>query len=209
MQPGLFLPIPPHKLHFLWGHAFFPRLLQAFPDRKHILCPVFSRVQWQSRQECDSHRAVFKYQTSGWIFPLSIEEQPQGPAELAAAEDGQRKKYKLLPLEVWMAIFVRYETAAVTGGKCGRGKSTCSITEDCVCDLFQKRGVYFPHWMRKRDLQTVTGSTCRFPPKWFPSQLTPEKKLGIHPPQPCPAAAIQSKVQGLWVPEGSSSGKYG
>lgn len=49
--------------------------------------------------------------------------QPQGLAEPAAAGDGQREKYKLLPLEVWMAIFVRYETAAVTGGDVGGGKA--------------------------------------------------------------------------------------
>lgn len=144
----------------------------------------------------------------GESSPLSIVVQPQGFAELAAAEDGQKEKYKLLPLEVWMAIFVRNAAWNCSShwGRCGRGKSTCSVIEDCVCGLFQKKGVYFPHGIRKGVLETVTGCTCHFPPKWFPSQLTPEKKLGISPPQSCPAA--QSKVQDLWVAEGSLPGEY-
>lgn len=42
-----------------------------------------------------------------------------------------------------MAIFVRYETAAVTGGRCGRGKSTWSVFKVCVCDYSRREGYIF------------------------------------------------------------------
>lgn len=109
----------------------FPGCYKPSPDRKRILCPVFSRVQQQDRQQCNLHAAAptvlflsdLSTRSLAESSPTSIVVQPQGLAELAAAEDGHREKYKLLPLEVWMAIFVGYETAAVTGGDVGGGKA--------------------------------------------------------------------------------------
>lgn len=66
----------------------------------------------------------------------------------------------------------------------------------CLWFIPEERGI-FSSLNEKKRLQTVTGSTCHFSPKWFPSQLSPEKKLGIHPPQPCPAACNTEQGPGL------------
>lgn len=36
----------------------FPGCYKPSPDRKRILCPVFSRVQQQNRQQCNFHAAA-------------------------------------------------------------------------------------------------------------------------------------------------------
>lgn len=178
-----------------------PSLLGCYkpsPGRKHILCPVFSRGQWQSRWEHDSHvtasTVLFLSDLSPKLLVKSpslssvVQPSPRTLQRLAAAGGGQQGKCKLLPLEILMPIIVTYKIAAVIEGL--GGENTCPVIKDCVCDSFQKRDMYFPHWMRKISLETVTSSTCHFPSEWFPPQLTPEKRLSSPKGSTTPGCAL-------------------